>query len=79
MKSSDCGAVVIGSVFLGMFGLILICFGISGFIIAALNQFAGINLFLYYNGFPIGMLVLTCILIVILFYFLSKDSIKEIK
>ena len=77
MKSSDCGAVVIGSVFLGMFGLI--CFGISGFIIAALNQFAGINLFLYYNGFPIGMLVLTCILIVILFYFLSKDSIKEIK
>ena len=77
MKSSDCGAVVIGSVFLGMFGLI--CFGISGFIIAALNQFAGINLFLYYNGFPIGMLVLTCILIAILFYFLSKDSIKEIK
>ena len=77
MKSSDCGAVVIGSVFLGMFGLI--CFGISGFIIAALNQFAGINLFLYYNGIPIGMLVLTCILIVILFYFLSKDSIKEIK
>ena len=77
MKLSDFNAIIVGSVFLGMFGLI--CFGISGFIIAALNQFAGINLFLYYNGFPIGMLVLTCILIVILFYFLSKDSIKEIK
>ena len=77
MQNSNFGAVVTGSVFLGMFGLI--CFGISGCIIAALNQFIGINLFLYYNGMPVGMLVLTCVLMSILLYFISRDSIKEKK
>lgn len=77
MQNSNFVAVVVGSVFLGMFGLI--CFGISGYIIAALNQFADINLFYYYNGIPIGMLALTGILILILLYYISRDSIKEIK
>ena len=77
MKLSDFNAIIVGSVFLGMFGLI--CFGISGIVIAALNQFMGINLFFYYNGAPVGMLVLTIVLMIILLYFISRDSIKEDK
>ena len=65
-------AILIGSIFLTMFGLI--CFGISGVIIAALNQFAGINLFFLYNGIPVGMLILTCVLMSILLYFISRDT-----
>ena len=71
MKLSDFNAIITGSVFLGMFGLI--CFGISGFIIAALNQFAGINLFFYYTEVPVGMLALTSVLTAILLYFISRD------
>ena len=77
MKLSEFNAVIAGSVFLGMFGLI--CFGISGFIIAALNQFAEVNLFFDYNGVPVGMLALTVILMSILLYYMSRDSIKDIK
>ena len=66
MQNSNIGAFVVGSVFLGMFGLL--CFGFSGAVIAGLNQFTGINLFFYYNEVPVGMLALTGILLSIFLY-----------
>jgi hypothetical protein len=66
MKNSNLGAIVVGSIFLGMFGLL--CFGFSGVVIAGLNQFTGINLFFYYNEVPVGMLALTGILLSIFLY-----------
>lgn len=69
--------ILAGLVFLAMFGLI--CFVISGFIIAALNQFAGINLFFCYKEVPVGTLILTCILLSMLLYFITRDKTKDLK
>ena len=70
MNNCNFGAIVAGSIFLAMFSLI--CFGLSGMILAGLNQFLGINLFFEYNNFPFGILILTAIFILVLIMFIDK-------
>ena len=50
----------------------LICFGLSAMILAALNQFLGINLFFEYRNIPFGILILTTVFILILLAFILK-------
>ena len=69
---NDCNfvAIVAGSIFLAMFSLI--CFGLSGMILAALNQFLRINLFFECHNIPFGMLILTTVFILMLLAFILK-------
>ena len=70
MNNCNFGAIVAGSIFLAMFSLI--CFGLSGMILAALNQFLGINLFFEYQNIPFGIFILTTVFILMLLAFIFK-------
>ena len=62
MNNNDVGAYAAGIIFLSMYSMI--CLGLSGMILCALKQFAQINLFIDYNGFPISVFILALIIIV---------------
>ena len=70
MNNCNFGAIVAGSIFLAMFSLI--CFGLSAMILAALNQFLGINLFFEYLNIPFGIFILTTVLILVFIAFILK-------
>ena len=70
MNNCNFGAIVAGSIFLAMFSLI--CFGLSGIILAALNQFLGINLLFEYHNIPFGILILTTVFILVFLAFILK-------
>ena len=70
MNNCNFGAIVAGSIFLAMFSLI--CFGLSSMILAAINQFLGINLFFEYHNIPFGILILTTVSILIFLAFILK-------
>lgn len=67
-------AVIAGFICLVMY--FMFCFGISAMFLAALNQFAQINLFIYYNNLPISVFSLTFTLIILSLTIIVKTILK---
>lgn len=65
-------AIIAGLSFFSMISMF--SFALSGIILAFLKQFLDINLFFYFNDFPLGIFILTPILIITFFYFMLKSK-----